>query len=76
VATADGGIFKTADAGASWTHVVTGIFVDYIAIHPRQPTTIYGVGTQWLQTGRSSVHADKALVLRSTDGGRTWSIAG
>jgi photosystem II stability/assembly factor-like uncharacterized protein len=76
VTTNDGGIFKTTDAGATWAHVVAGIAVDHIAVNPRQPATIFAVGTQWTATGTSAVHADKTLVLRSTDGGRTWAIAG
>ena len=75
VRTDDGGIFKTADAGATWTHVVSGVSVDHLAVDPRQPATIFAVGTQWSTTGTSAVQADKTLVLRSTDGGRTWAIA-
>ena len=74
--TDDGGIFKTTDAGATWTHVVSGVAVDHVAVDPRQPTTIYAVGTQWSRVGTPAVQANKTLVLRSTDGGRTWSSAG
>ena len=70
------GIFKTTDAGASWIHVVSGISVDHVAVDPRAPATIFAVGTQWSGTGTSAVQADKTLVLRSTDGGRAWAIAG
>ena len=70
-----GGIFKTTDAGATWTHVVSGVAVDHVAVNPRQPTTIYAVGTRWSGTGTSAVQAEETLVLRSTDGGRTWAIA-
>ena len=35
--TDDGGIFKTADAGATWTHVVSGVSVDHLAVDPKQP---------------------------------------
>ena len=76
VPTDDGGIFKTTDAGATWTHVVSGVSVDHVAVDPKQPSTIFAVGTQWSGTGTSAVQADKTLVLRSTDRGRTWAIAG
>ncbi len=63
VPTDDGGIFKTTDAGATWTHVVSGVSVDHVAVDPRQPTTIYAVGTQWSgswQTRPSSSEAPTA----------------
>ena len=70
------GILTTADAGATWTHVVSGVSVDHIAVDPRQPTTIFAVGSQWSATGTNAAHVDKTLVLRSTDRGHNWKIAG
>lgn len=72
----EGGVFKTTDAGATWTHVLSGVSVDHIAVDPRQPATIFAVGQQRSATGTRAVRVDKTLVLRSTDGGRTWAIAG
>jgi photosystem II stability/assembly factor-like uncharacterized protein len=61
----DGGIFKTTDAGATWTHVVSGISVDDVVVDPRQPATIFAVGTQWSGTGTSAV-GDRGLNHRPT----------
>ncbi len=64
------------NAGATWAHLVSGVSVDHVAVDPRQPATIFAVGRQWSATGGSAVQVHKPVVLRSTDGGRTWAIAG
>lgn len=60
----DGGVFKSADAGASWSRVYDGcgipIFGFSVAIDPRTPSTVY-----------ASVRCG---IIKSTDGGVTWEI--
>ena len=57
------GVFKSADGGANWSPVITGLTnlkVTSLAIDPRTPTTIYA-GTYG------------GGVFKSTDGGGTWT---
>jgi photosystem II stability/assembly factor-like uncharacterized protein len=75
--TADGGVWKTTDGGANWnplTDTQASLAVGSIAIDPSNPTTIY-VGT-----GEGNFSGDNyygAGVLKSTDGGSSWTqIAG
>lgn len=59
---APGGIFRSADAGQTWSLAGSGLVDTYIfsiAVHPRRPTTVYA-GT------------DRGL-LRTADGGTTWT---
>jgi photosystem II stability/assembly factor-like uncharacterized protein len=63
-----GAIYKTTDGGQTWAKVFSGFGVDKIAVDPARPSTIYGEG--W--AGRSS-QQDVFRLLRSTDGGRTWT---
>jgi photosystem II stability/assembly factor-like uncharacterized protein len=61
VISAPGGIYKTTNGGDTWTHALTGITPDAVAVDPARPTTIYAVVKEGL--------------ARSTDGGRTWTTA-
>jgi hypothetical protein len=57
------GLYKSVDAGRSWT-LATGaldIDVNAVAVDPENPSTLY-VGTSGSEGG----------VLKSTDGGSTW----
>ncbi len=59
-----GGVFKTADGGASWERLpFPGEYVYGVTIDPRQPEVVYA--TAWHRG-----------VFRSEDGGRTWSRLG
>ena len=49
-----------------------GFGVDKVAVDPLRPSIIYGAG--W--TGRDPTHANEFRLLRSTDGGHTWMVAG
>ena len=64
--TSGGGIFKSTNAGTSWTSVAGGVSTPYVvhvlAIDPAATTTVYA-GTE---TGK---------VLKSTDGGASWAPA-
>jgi photosystem II stability/assembly factor-like uncharacterized protein len=52
------GLFKSTDAGQSWTALGKGL-KNLAAVSPRQPAEVYA----------SSV---EGVIYRSRDGGRTW----
>jgi photosystem II stability/assembly factor-like uncharacterized protein len=59
-----GGVFRSLDAGASWSPLVTGPFsVTALVIDPAVPTTLYA-GTGDVDSGEG--------VFKSVDGGRSW----
>lgn len=70
------GVFKTADGGATWQHVLkvdadTGACA--VAVDPGSPDTVYAAlyarrRTPWSYTGVST----KGGLFRSDDAGRTW----
>ena len=66
-----GGIYKTTDGGRTWNNVVPGLSIAALAIDPKRPTTIYAAGND-----RAGAHPNRVRLLRSTDDGNTWSIAG
>jgi photosystem II stability/assembly factor-like uncharacterized protein len=66
-----GGIYATTDGGQTWSEVFAGFGVDTVAVDPLRPSTIYASG--W--AGRDPSHANEYRLLRSTDGGRTWTVA-
>jgi len=70
------GIFKTADGGKSWKHVLK-VDADTggcdVAIDPASPDTVYAAlyarrRTPWSYSG----YSDKGGIFRSDDGGATW----
>ena len=68
-----GGIWKTEDAGATWTNVSDGYLktsaVGALAVSDADPSVVYaGMGESTIRTDVS--HGDG--VYRSTDRGRTW----
>src|SRR5437867_10729180 len=76
VGTAQGGLWKTSDAGATWaplTDSQKSLAVGSVAIDPSNSSTIY-VGT-----GEANASCDAyfgAGILESTDGGATWTLLG
>src|SRR5689334_15484348 len=54
------GIFKSADAGASWSLIQAGLFFSGVAVDPSRHTTIYETNA----TG---------FLLKSLDGGLHWT---
>lgn len=73
---ADGGLWKTADAGLTWKPLfqqAPSISVGALAIAPSQPDTIY-IGTGQPETRYDIV--DGQGVYRSDDGGQTWRSLG
>ena len=74
VGSAAGGIWDTADGGATWTPRTDWqptLTIGAIAFDPSQPSTVYagtGEGNWYLNMG--------AGVLRSADSGATWAVVG
>lgn len=73
IATATGGVWKSTNAGVSWTPVFDSVrtgSIGAVAVAPSDPNVVW-VGTGEAQNMRSSSWGTG--VYRSTDGGRTWS---
>ncbi len=73
-----GGVWKTTDAGITWTNVTDGFLgtasVGAIAVAPSDPNVVYvGMG-EHAPRGVTTSHGDG--VYRSTDAGRTWTHLG
>jgi hypothetical protein len=76
VGSAAGGIWETRDTGATWVPRTDGqptLSIGAIAFDPNDPSTVYagtGEGNSWnyAQLGQG--------VLRSGDGGSTWTLLG
>jgi photosystem II stability/assembly factor-like uncharacterized protein len=69
---ATGGIYQTTDGGRTWRLAVSTVAIHAIAINPSRPTTIYAAG--W--AGRDATEPmGQTRLLRSTDRGRTWTMA-
>ena len=71
-----GGVWKTTDAGTSWTNVSDGFFggsIGAVAVSDWDPNVVYAGGGEKTVRGNVS-HGDG--VWRSTDAGKTWSFAG
>lgn len=76
VAVASGGVWKTVNAGTTWTSVFDneGAFsIGAIALDPKNPATVW-VGTGERNSQRSVGYGDG--VYKSEDGGRSWRNVG
>ena len=76
VAVASGGVWKTVNAGTTWTPVFDGegsYSIGAIAMDPKNPSTIW-VGTGECNAQRSVGYGDG--VYRSDDGGKSWRNVG
>ncbi len=72
VTTAAGdGVYRSTDAGKSWTHVGLEAtrHISAIAVHPKNPDLVY-VGAQ----GNQYKDTPERGVYRSADGGATWKL--
>ncbi len=74
--TAGGGVWKTEDAGSSWSCISDGYFggsIGAIAVSESDPNIIYvGEGEQTLRGNVSSGHG----LWKSQDAGKTWEFIG
>src|SRR5262249_4083501 len=76
LAAAGGGVWKTTDAGADWTPLTDDqptLFMGALALAPSDPNIIYaGTG----EATNSILSFTGHGVLKSTDGGTTWTLLG
>lgn len=78
VGTGSGGVFRTADGGATFEPVgddVLSLSIGDVALDPSDPQTVY-VGTGEVNGGGGSITYGGQGVFRSTDGGETWEALG
>ena len=71
---AQGGIWRSPDAGATWTEVGDtnpSLAMGSIAFAPSQPSTVYAGTGEQASIGFDSYYG--AGVLKSTNGGQTWA---
>jgi photosystem II stability/assembly factor-like uncharacterized protein len=63
------GVYRSADAGRTWTHVGfrESHGISKIRIHPTNPNIVFVASF-----GKYSVPSEERGVFKSTDGGRTW----
>ena len=63
------GVYKSTDAGKTWTHVGLGdvLQIGEIRIHPNNPDTVW-VAAQ----GNAYAPGDNTGIYKSTDGGASW----
>lgn len=81
---AGGRIFKTEDAGLTWTRIWQGpALARYLWINPNQPDELYAstgiFDRQPLNYPTEDVHGANCGgvgILKSTDGGQTWDVIG
>src|SRR5260221_5602681 len=84
IGAAGGGVWKTIDAGVTWTPLTDGmpsLFMGALAVAPSNSQVIYA-GTGEANNGPSKTRANRFNiysgrgVLKSTDGGQTWTQLG
>jgi photosystem II stability/assembly factor-like uncharacterized protein len=77
IATASGGVFKSANNGVSFSPVFDGVdammSIGAVAVAPSAPRTVW-IGTGEANTRQSSSWGDG--VYKTTDGGKTWTNMG
>ena len=76
VAAASGGVWKTINAGTTWTPVFeaeASYSIGALALDPKNPSTVW-VGTGENNSQRSVSYGDG--IYRSDDGGRSWRNLG
>jgi photosystem II stability/assembly factor-like uncharacterized protein len=76
VAVGSGGVWKTTNAGTTWTPVFDGegsFSIGCVVLDPKNPSVVW-VGTGENNSQRSVAYGDG--VYKSTDGGKTWQNVG
>ncbi|HEX9011323.1 MAG TPA: hypothetical protein VF804_13225, partial [Holophagaceae bacterium] len=76
VASASGGLWKTLNAGTTWTPIFDhegSYSLGCVAVDPRDPLTVWA-GTGENNSQRSVAYGDG--LYKSTDGGETWENVG
>ncbi|MGE3172756.1 MAG: WD40/YVTN/BNR-like repeat-containing protein [Planctomycetota bacterium] len=71
-----GGVWKTTDAGKTWSNVSDGYFggsIGAVAVAPSDPDTVYVGGGE--KTWRGNVSSGDGM-WKSTDAGKTWTFLG
>ncbi len=86
VCVAQGGVWKTTNAGESWTSISNKLPVlrtSYLSIHPNNPNTMYVALGDYaylghnLQANESKRNSHYGLgIYKTTDGGATWQPTG
>ncbi|MGH9393699.1 MAG: WD40/YVTN/BNR-like repeat-containing protein, partial [Terriglobales bacterium] len=64
------GVFKSTDAGASWTNVglAGSAYIPVVLVDPRNPDVVLVAA----EGPRGAAHAEDRGVFRTADGGRSW----
>jgi photosystem II stability/assembly factor-like uncharacterized protein len=76
--TAEGGVFRTLDAGQTWTPLfdeMPALSIGAVAIDPSDSMVIYA-GTGEVNPGGGSIAYGGAGLFRSIDQGDTWTLVG
>jgi len=71
------GVYRSADAGGTWQEITKGLPSDFgfpLAIHPREPETLYVIPLQGAEF--RCPPEGKLCVFRSRDGGASWHALG
>ncbi len=78
IGSANGGVFKSADAGMNWEPIFddqSSLSIGDIAISLSNPEVIY-VGTGEANAGGGSLAYDGTGIFKSTDSGESWQFVG
>lgn len=70
------GVYRSADGGAHWDEITEGLPSDFgfpLALHPRDPQTLYVVPLNGAEQGRV-VPDGRMAVWRSKDRGVSWTV--
>ncbi len=65
------GLYRSPDRGTTWTRLRSATYMRGVAVDPTNSSVIYATSSNPYKHGGSTVGSDG--VLRSTDGGQTWT---